>query len=145
MGLFKQLFKDAQHGSENVIESFRPGEMFPHHDRQPKSNVVFLSLTCQDCIEVITAIQKTSTAEHNKEKINLVLYIVATVEEVKELDTYYNSSFTIYAITKKELVEKYKVPSTPYCYHTDQNHQVISTTEFDDVNSFMKMITAFDF
>jgi hypothetical protein len=144
MGLFKQLFKDAQHGSENVIKAFQPGETFPHHNHRQRSNAVFLSLTCQDCIEVITAIQKAGTEQRSKERMNLILYIVATDEEVRELDTYYNSSFIIYAITKKDLTEKYKVPSTPYCYHIDQNNQVMSTTEFDDVNSFIQLTFAVD-
>ncbi|MEK4439176.1 hypothetical protein [Paenibacillus sp. FSL K6-2862] len=141
MGLFKQLFKDAQHGSEISIEPFQPGDVFPNQDYTENSIAIFLSLTCQDCIEVITAIQQASIEKLNGHH-NLALYIVASEEEVKELDTYYDSRFIIHAISKKELVQKYRVPSTPYCYKRDNNNQVISSTEFDDLNSFMKTLFA---
>ncbi|WP_427181424.1 hypothetical protein [Paenibacillus sp. TC-CSREp1] len=139
MGLFKQLFKNAQQGNETSIEPFQTGEVFPSQDYNENNNAIFLSLTCQDCIEVITALQQVST-EKTEALPNLALYIVASEEEVKELDTYYNSRFIIHAISKNELVQKYRVPSTPYCYKRDNSNRVISSMEFDDLNSFMKIL-----
>lgn len=143
MGLFKQLFKDAQNENVKQFETLQPGELFPYGENSTvniKSNAVFLSLTCQDCIELITAIKEEFSKGRNVKPNNLSVYVIASNEEVKELDSYFNSMLSIQSISKEELVQKYKVPSTPFCYHINNDNRVLRSSEFDNIISFIKIL-----
>ncbi|AIQ70538.1 hypothetical protein [Paenibacillus graminis] len=137
MSLFEQLFKDS-HPTAPDIPFFKKGDLFPDpikSEFRPQI-VLFLSLICKDCIDIIVYLHNEAVNQQIIRK-NLELFVVGKSEEVVELKEYLGDKYMIKSITPQELALTYRIINTPFLYHIYTDNRILKSYEFFTLEHFI--------
>lgn len=137
MSLFEQLFKNS-HPAAPDIPSFNKGDLFPDPikgESEPQI-VLFLSLICKDCIDIIVYLHNEAVNQQIIRK-NLKVFVVGKSEETVELKKYLEDKYMIKSITPQELGQTYRVINTPFLYHISTDNRILKSYEFFTLEHFM--------
>src|SRR5690606_18373780 len=83
--------------------------------------VVYLSLTCRDCVRLLADIPDSLAHLNGR----LSMYIEGTEEEVAEIVHYYTFAIPVRPISSTDRLMVHRIGLTPFAYYVDEQNKVV--------------------
>lgn len=141
--MIQGLFQDLFNKKKLIVSPYSNEEYAPFinhitgHFIQKQTVVIIASLHCVTCINLITDIQNFIDDEINK-----IMFLVASTEEVNELERITSSGITIIPIMDSDVINTFRAPGTPYVYILDKKNIIMISSIVDNLEDIKKLISS---